>query len=81
MNKKGEMSTREAGALGGAKVREKYKQELFKQAYQESRIKAARTIQNRYGQDYYKKIGAIGGARMRELIQKGKNLENSDQEN
>jgi uncharacterized protein len=80
MPKKGDMTTREAGALGGAKVREKYGKEFFSRIGREGRAKAVVTIQARYGDDYYKKIGSMGGARMSELIRKGKALEEGDAE-
>jgi general stress protein YciG len=67
-----EMTVREAGRIGGSKVRDKYGSDFYKEIGR----KGGSTTWKTHGKEFYQKIGKMGGekggSRVRELTQKGK---------
>lgn len=59
-----EMTVREAGRKGGAKVRDKYGKEF----YQRIGRKGGTTTWNTHGTEFYQKIGRLGGTKKGENI-------------
>ncbi|MNT90923.1 Glucose starvation-inducible protein B [compost metagenome] len=62
------MTVREAGHLGGEKVKEEYGPEF----YSEIGHKGGETVKEKYGPEFYSEIGHKGGQKVKDLIEKGK---------
>ncbi|MNL51790.1 Glucose starvation-inducible protein B [compost metagenome] len=73
---KGDMTTREAGRLGGNKVKEEYGHEFYAEiGHKGGQIggrKGGNTTKQKYGPQFYSQIGKKGGNKVRELINAGK---------
>ncbi|MNK74514.1 Glucose starvation-inducible protein B [compost metagenome] len=74
--KSGDMTTREAGRLGGEKVRDKYGVEFYSEiGHKGGEIggrKGGNTTKQKYGPEFYSQIGKKGGNKVRDLINAGK---------
>lgn len=64
--KKGDMSVREAGKLGGNKVKQEYGPEFYSQIGK----KGGETVSK--NRDHMREIGHKGGQRVKQLIEEGK---------
>ena len=89
--KKGSLSVREAGKLGGDKCKELYGVEFYSRIGAEGGAKTmarygpAHYVKTgklggdvtamKHGHAFYKRIGSAGGKRVRNLVEKGKQLE------
>lgn len=73
---RGEMTTREAGRLGGNKVKEERGVEFYSEiGHKGGQIggrKGGNTTKQKYGPQFYSEIGKKGGNKVRELIAAGK---------
>lgn len=59
------------GRKGGAVTKERYGEEF----YSEIGSKGGKVCRDKHGPDYYEKMGAKGVVRIRELVKKGKQVE------
>lgn len=64
--KKGEMSVREAGKMGGNKVKQEYGPEFYSQIGK----KGGETVSK--NREHMREIGHKGGQRVKQLIEEGK---------
>lgn len=75
---RGEMTTREAGRLGGEKVKKErgieFYSEIGHKGGQIGGQKGGNATKEKYGSPFYSKIGKKGGNRVRELIEAGKKV-------
>lgn len=73
---RGEMTTREAGRLGGEKVKRERGVEFYSEiGHKGGQIgghKGGTATKEKYGRPFYSEIGKKGGSRVRELIEAGK---------
>lgn len=73
---KRDMTVREAGHLGGEKVKEEYGPEFYSEiGHKGGQIggrKGGNTTKQKYGPQFYSEIGKKGGNKVRELIDAGK---------
>ncbi|MBU6428818.1 MAG: hypothetical protein KGR26_07410 [Cyanobacteria bacterium REEB65] len=68
---KGEMTVREAGHKGGEKV----SRERGHEFYAEIGHKGGEKVKEERGHEFYSEIGHKGGQKVRDLIEKGRELE------
>ncbi|MEK9156404.1 MAG: KGG domain-containing protein [Patescibacteria group bacterium] len=76
MGDEGEMTVREAGHKGGETTSETHGHEF----YEEIGHKGGEATSQTHGRDFYEEIGRKGGERVRELIEKGEEIEEGEEE-
>jgi general stress protein YciG len=70
--KKGDLTVREAGRIGGKKGGQTTRERYGRPFYEQIGRKGGETVRETHGHEFYEEIGRKGGRRVRELIEQGK---------
>jgi general stress protein YciG len=74
--KKGDLTVREAGRIGGKKGGQTTRERYGRPFYEQIGRKGGETVRETHGHEFYEEIGRKGGRRVRELIEQGKRAAN-----